>query len=178
MPWGGALGGSTGLTDAQLRATAVPVTIPTPTPVSDNDGSLTVDGTIAATKSGEWSITPDRPSQKTGRAYKTAQITAATATTTIYTVTVGKILYITSILVSGFNTSTTNAGILNLRDDTTVKIPISIPTAGVGALSSQTPVSVATITFAEPLQFVTNFNAEENSGTLTFSIAFVGYEDT
>lgn len=40
-------GASTGLTDAELRATPVPVTIPTPTPVSDNSGSLTVDGTIA-----------------------------------------------------------------------------------------------------------------------------------
>jgi len=40
-------GGGGGLTDTQLRATPVPVTIPTPTPVSDNGGSLTVDGTVA-----------------------------------------------------------------------------------------------------------------------------------
>lgn len=36
------------LTDAQLRAAAVPVTIPTPVPVTDNGGSLTVDGTVTA----------------------------------------------------------------------------------------------------------------------------------
>ena len=34
------------LTDAQLRASAVPVTIPTPTPVTDNAGSLTVDAPL------------------------------------------------------------------------------------------------------------------------------------
>ena len=33
------------LTDAQLRATAVPVTIPVPAPISDNGGSVTVDST-------------------------------------------------------------------------------------------------------------------------------------
>src|SRR6266550_6278144 len=32
---------ASGLTDTQLRASAVPVTIPVPTPVSDNAGSLT-----------------------------------------------------------------------------------------------------------------------------------------
>ncbi len=35
------------LTDTELRATPVPVTIPTPTPVTDNGGSLTVDGSIS-----------------------------------------------------------------------------------------------------------------------------------
>jgi len=36
-----------GLTDAELRATPVPVSIPTPVPVTDNAGSLTVDGTVS-----------------------------------------------------------------------------------------------------------------------------------
>lgn len=36
------------LTDTQLRATPVPVTIPLPVPVTDNGGSLTVDGTVTA----------------------------------------------------------------------------------------------------------------------------------
>ena len=39
-----------GLTDAELRATPVPVTIPTPTPVTDNGGSLTVDGPLTDTE--------------------------------------------------------------------------------------------------------------------------------
>lgn len=38
------------LTDAELRASPVPVTIPTPVPVTDNGGSLTVDGTVSATQ--------------------------------------------------------------------------------------------------------------------------------
>jgi len=51
------------LTDAQLRATPVPIsgTVTAnagsgPFPVSDNGGSLTVDGTVAATQSGTWSV--------------------------------------------------------------------------------------------------------------------------
>lgn len=36
------------LTDTELRASPVPVTIPTPVPVTDNGGSLTVDGTVTA----------------------------------------------------------------------------------------------------------------------------------
>ncbi|MGD9724880.1 MAG: hypothetical protein AB7V39_00530 [Nitrospiraceae bacterium] len=38
------------LTDTQLRATSVPVTIPTPVPVTDNGGSLTVDGPLTDTQ--------------------------------------------------------------------------------------------------------------------------------
>ena len=34
------------LTDTELRATPVPVSIPTPVPVTDNGGSLTVDGSV------------------------------------------------------------------------------------------------------------------------------------
>lgn len=39
------------LTDTELRATPVPVTIPTPVPVTDNAGSLTVDGTVSVSGS-------------------------------------------------------------------------------------------------------------------------------
>lgn len=38
------------LTDTELRASPVSVTIPTPVPVTDNGGSLTVDGTVSATQ--------------------------------------------------------------------------------------------------------------------------------
>jgi hypothetical protein len=38
---------NSGLTDAQLRATPLPVTVPTPVPVTDNSGSLTVDGSVS-----------------------------------------------------------------------------------------------------------------------------------
>lgn len=53
------------LTDAQLRASPVPVsgTVTAnagtgPWPVTDNGGSLTVDGTVAATQSGTWTVQP------------------------------------------------------------------------------------------------------------------------
>lgn len=39
------------LTDTELRATPVPVTIPTPVPVTDNGGSLTIDGSVSVTGS-------------------------------------------------------------------------------------------------------------------------------
>lgn len=39
------------LTDTQLRAAVVPVTIPLPVPVTDNGGSLTIDGTVSVSGS-------------------------------------------------------------------------------------------------------------------------------
>lgn len=45
------------LTDAQLRATPVPVS--GTVTITDGSGPVTVDGTVAATQSGSWSVTAD-----------------------------------------------------------------------------------------------------------------------
>lgn len=123
------------------------------------------------------SLQSDRPSQKTGRVYKDGVVSGATSGQTVYTVTSGKKLYVTSIEVSVFNSSTTAAGLLNVRDNTTVKSSVSIPQAGVAALAAFVQGSGITYIFPEPKQFSTNLNIAIGAGTLTYSVSFTGYEE-
>ena len=125
---------------------------------------------------GNWDFIPDRPSQKSGRTYKEGQLSGSTSSTTVYTVTAGKTLYVYSIEISIINTST-NVGLFQVRDSTTVKLPVTISAAGVSALASVTAAQVTSITFPEPKQFSTNFNTNIVTGTLTYSLSFVGYEE-
>lgn len=74
-----------GLTDAQLRATAVPVTIPTPVPVTDNAGSLTVDGTVAVSS---------LPSTTVGTATVTRVTTNPTSAVTLLASNVNRVMAI------------------------------------------------------------------------------------
>lgn len=140
--------------------------------VDDAGSSLTVDGTVAATQSGDWSQIPDRPSQKTGRTYKEGFISNATTDQTLYTVTVGKILYVTSITFSAYNSSARTTGNLTIRDSTTIKIPFSFPSSGVAIIPSS-----MYMVFQEPKQFAINFNVDIVTGTITYSISFTGYEE-
>lgn len=165
------------LTNTELRASAVPVSIPTPVPVTDNSGSLTIDGTVAATQSGIWQSVPNRPSQGVGRTYKHGVASAITSDTTVYTVTNGKTLYVTNIDLSAFNTSTTNAGRIDIKDGSTIIQTISMSTAGVGTLATAIPASVASIVFIEPLQFSTDVSIDIVTGTITCSFCFTGYEE-
>lgn len=152
-----------------------------PFPVSDNSGSLTVDnnGTFAtqAAQSGTWQYVPNRPSQGANRTYKFGALSNQTTDQTVYTVTSGKVLYVTSIVLSGFNTSTATSGLLHIEDNGTLRLAISSPVAGVGALASSIPVSGNIFTFLEPMQFSTAFEVDVVQGTLTYSVSFVGYEE-
>lgn len=169
-------GASTEATLAAIKAKTdnLDVALSTRTKPAD---SQTVTGTLAATQSGTWQEVPNRPSQGSGRTYKDGVASAITGNTTVYTVTSSKKLYITSISFSGFNTSTTTAGRIDIKDSSTVKMTITVPTAGVGALSSSIPANVSAITFMEPKQFSTDFNIAIVGGTITFSCSFTGYEE-
>lgn len=147
-----------------------------PFPVSDNGGSLTVDGTVAATQSGAWSQIPDRPSQKSGRTYVEGAVSAS-ATTTLYTVTPGKILYVTDIVVSALNQSAVTGGLLEIRDGSTLKVPFLMVTAGATNANGIARLSGIGCVFSEPKRFSTNINATVVLGTLSFSVSFTGYEE-
>lgn len=123
------------------------------------------------------STIPDRPSQKTGRVYKEGFLDHQTTGQTAYTVTNGKTLYVTSIAISAFNASAVANGRLRVRDNTTVKIPVSIPTAGVAALASLVPATLTALSFPEPIPFGTNLNVDLPAGTVTYSLSFSGYEE-
>jgi len=122
-------------------------------------------------------VVPNRPSQGTGRVYKEGTAANLAVTNTLYTVTVGKTLYITSIEFSGYNTSAVAAGNIQIRDSATIKVPMSFPTAGVGAVASIIQSNVSSLSFPEPIQFSTNFNVTIVTGTITYSCSFRGYEE-
>lgn len=117
------------LTNAELRATPVPVsgTVTAnagtgPWPVTDNGGSLTVDGTVAATQSGTWTVQPGN-----------------TANTTPWLATINQ----------GGNSATVTASNALKVDGSAVTQPISaaslpLPTGAATASNQTTPGSQTT----------------------------------
>lgn len=152
-------------------------------PINDNNTTISVDAgndpiPTSATQSGAWSVNQERPSSKDGRVYKDGALSGASSNQTIYTVTSGKKLYLTSINISGINSSISAAGKLEIRDGAnTIKIPMTVPTAGIGALASLIPVAVNTFAFPEPKQFSTDLRVVIGAGTMVYSVDFTGYEE-
>lgn len=195
------------LTDTQLRASPVPVSaanLPLPANAAQETGGnlATIAGkdfatqaTLAATlnaiaqlkkttdtftnwtSSNPVSAIPARPSQFPGRTHKTFFANNATATSVLYTVTGGKTLYVTAISLNAFNTSITSTGLIQIADNTTIKVPVSIPLAGIAASVAATPVAIGGLILPEPLQFSTNFRVIVASGTITYSVSGTGYEE-
>jgi hypothetical protein len=98
-----------------------------------------------------------------------------TLDTTAYTVTTGKTLFITDLVITVENTA--NAlGQLLIRDGGVagaIVLPIFVPDPGAGSSS----VSTLSHTFAEPLSFSTDVFYDEATGTLTMSGTLIGYEE-
>jgi hypothetical protein len=117
-----------------------------------------------------------RPSQLPGRTAVRIVTNAITLDTLEYTVTSGKTLYITDLLVTVENAA--NAlGTLLVRDGTTVAgpvvLPFFIPDPGAGSTS----VTTVSHSFVEPLEFSAGVYWEESNGTLTMSGVMIGYEE-
>lgn len=122
----------------------------------------------------------NRPSQGTGRTFKTAKLSNQTADALLYTVTATKTLYVTTLSIFVFNVSTTQVGVLELKDGTTaagtLQVPALMSAAGVGAVTAASAVSHVLITMEEPLPFTSGLFFDITSGTLTYSAFMVGYE--
>jgi hypothetical protein len=121
-------------------------------------------------------VSGSRPSQLPGRTAVRVVTDAIVVPTLEYTVTAGKVLFVTDIMVTIENTA--NAlGQLLLRDGTTVAgaivLPIFVPDPGAGSSS----VTTVTHTFAEPLAFTAGVFYDEATGTLTMSGTLIGYEE-
>jgi hypothetical protein len=117
-----------------------------------------------------------RPSQLPGRAAVRIVTDAITAPTLEYTVTAGKTLYVTDIMITVENTA--NAlGQLLIRDGTTVAgaivLPIFIADPGAGSSA----VGTLHHSFVEPLAFTEGVFYDEATGTLTMSGTLIGYEE-
>jgi hypothetical protein len=115
------------------------------------------------------------PSSKTGRTAKHIAIDNQTTGQSLYSVTAGKTLYILSVFVSGFNTG--QSGRLRIKDDTTVLLTIHALGTGLGILGGMTPFTAVPAAFVEPMKFTTNVTVDIPTGTLTYSITLIGYEE-
>lgn len=148
--------------------------------IKDTDGIKKITNALPVGSNQIGATIPNRPSQGTGRTYKTAMLSNQTADATLYTNTGGKTLYVTAISFSAFNTSTTATGIILIKDGGTggtAKIPILMTPAGVAAQLAASASVQNAILFAEPLQFSTDVFMDITSGTVTYSIMLVGYEE-
>lgn len=92
---------------------------------------------------------------------------------TLYTVTVGKTLYITSVLITAINDATA-IGEWRLRDSTTVRSAFIIPGRAAGTPSAGQAPSPS---LPEPLKFETNVNIIEITGDVISTITLIGYEE-
>jgi hypothetical protein len=121
-------------------------------------------------------VTGARPSQLPGRTPVQIVANADTAPTLQYTVTAGKTLYITDMIITVENASN-NLGRLEIYDALTATgtpvLPIFIPDPGAGA----TTVTTVTHSFVEPMAFGTGVFWDEAAGTLTMSGLMLGYEE-
>lgn len=117
-----------------------------------------------------------RPSQLPGRTPVRIVTDAITVPTLEYTVTGGKVLYITDLVIT-VEQSANSLGQLLLRDGLTVAgaivLPLFVPDPGAGATS----VTTVTHTFSEPLAFSAGVFYDEAAGTLTMSGTLIGYEE-
>jgi len=122
-----------------------------------------------------YSITPNRPSQKDGRTHVSANIGATASGAILHTVTPGKTLYVTSMMISGFNDDQTNYGWIKIQDGDTLRRSVLITVRAVG----QNPQQVDGVeqVFQEPLRFTTSYKIVLASGTVTYAASVVGYEE-
>lgn len=109
-----------------------------------------------------------------GRKYVTAAISGQTTDQTVYTVSTGRLLKVDTLIVSLSNASLTQNGQLNVRDGVggTILVPLSSPPSTNQSNAGNNLV----VNFPTPLRFTSAVVADIISGTLTYSLTFVGYE--
>lgn len=117
-----------------------------------------------------------RPSQLPGRVAVRIVTDAISLSTLEYTVTSGKVLYITDLLIT-IEQSANNLGQLLVRDGTTVAGDVVLPFFVADPGAGSTTVTTVVHSFAEPLAFSLGVFWEESTGTLTMSGVMLGYEE-
>jgi len=117
-----------------------------------------------------------RPSQLPGRTPIVIVTDAITVPTLEYTVTAGKTLYITDMIVT-VEQSANSLGQLLIRDGLTVAGPIVLPIFCPDPGAGSSTVTTVSHTFAEALPFTAGVFYDEASGTLTMSGTLIGYEE-
>lgn len=118
-----------------------------------------------------------RLSQVFGRTHQEVSSEALTADSTLFTVPANKTFYVTSIQISGTNTSTGDSAIMRIKDGGsggTMKMPFHITQSqAAGGGTDQT--AVVSASFTEPLQFDTDVFFDLIQGTIEVDIVIIGY---
>jgi hypothetical protein len=118
-----------------------------------------------------------RPSQLAGRTNVKVIITGDTTNKLEYTVTAGKTLYITDIILTIDNADNTSKGSLNFRDGLTITGSTRLPILVQEAPTNESSVTVVTHNFNEPLDFTQGVFLDLATGTLTVAGILEGYEE-
>jgi len=118
-----------------------------------------------------------RPSQLPGRTPITVLADNESAPALLYTVSVGKTLYVTDVILTIVNNGTVT-GRLEIYDNTSATgapvLPINAADPGSGGDDTLTTI---THTFAEPLAFSTGVYFDEQASSLIMSGVLIGYEE-
>ena len=102
---------------------------------------------------------------------------AETAPVLKHTVTTGKTLYITDLLITIENTETNAAGILEIYDDLSATGTPVLSVYAADPAPQSSSVTTITHTFTTPLEYSTGVFWNEAAGILTMSGLMLGYEE-
>lgn len=135
-------------------------------------------GTIGSSNNNALKVSiNDRLSEVRDRTNVTIPITRTSLVgtpTVFYTVTANSTLYITSFTATALNSSASD-GQFTLRDDTTVLADFLVPSRISG--SSPSSFTTASPGLIEPLQFSTDVNLIEVTGSIEIGGFLIGYEE-
>jgi hypothetical protein len=118
-----------------------------------------------------------RPSQLAGRTNIKIIMTGDTSNSLKYTVSAGKTLYITDVILTIDNSDNTSKGSLNLRDGLTITGDTTLPILVQEAPTNESSVTVITHAFNEPLDFTNGVFLDLSTGILTVAGIIEGYEE-
>lgn len=130
----------------------------------------------AGTSQNLLTVSGARPSQLPGRTAVRIVTNSISLDTLEYTVTSGKTLFITDLLLT-VEQSANNLGTLLVRDGTDVTGPVVLPLFIPDPGAASTTVTTVAHSFVEPLEFSAGVFWEESTGTLTMSGVMLGYEE-
>lgn len=118
-----------------------------------------------------------RPSQLAGRTNIKIIMTGDTSNSLKHTVSAGKTLYITDVILTIDNSDNTSKGALNLRDGLTITGDTALPILVQEAPTNESSVTVITHAFNEPLDFTNGVFLDLSTGVLTVAGIIEGYEE-
>ena len=137
----------------------------------------TTDANTANTVIGILKRTPLDTWERPGASLVRGSVAGQTVTATVYTVTVGKTFYCTSIIISAVNTNTAAQGRIDIIDNTSGSAGTVLYSAQLSAATAVVGTgSVVPATMPSPLAFTVGVRAVVVTGALTYACNVQGFE--